>query len=121
MTAAKKTGQLAAEDEVPGREAAELELARQLAERAQQDVQPRRDLVERPVECRAFEDLQGADHLQPGRAALRRGADHDVAGTEHEPIPAGRVRKGGLVANAFPQAHAGRMAATRSGRQPCRE
>src|SRR5437763_9106694 len=35
MTAAKKTGQLAAEDEVPGREAAELELARQLAERAQ--------------------------------------------------------------------------------------
>src|SRR5437764_4023603 len=34
MTAAKKTGQLAAEDEVPGREAAELELARQLAERA---------------------------------------------------------------------------------------
>src|SRR5437764_9536633 len=34
MTAAKKTGQLAAEDEVPGREAAELELARQLAARA---------------------------------------------------------------------------------------
>ena len=35
MTAAKKTGQAAAEGELPGREAAELELARQLAERAQ--------------------------------------------------------------------------------------
>ena len=35
MTAARKTGQPAAEDELPGREAAELELARQLAERAQ--------------------------------------------------------------------------------------
>ena len=84
-----------------------LEVGQHCGERAQQDVQPRRDLVERPAECRALEDLQGADHLQPGRAALRRGADHDVAGTEHEPIPAGRVRKGGLVANAFPQAHAG--------------
>jgi transposase-like protein len=35
MTAAKKTGQPAADGEVPGRETAELELARQLAERAQ--------------------------------------------------------------------------------------
>ena len=35
MTAAKKTGQAAEGGEVPGREAAELELARQLAERAQ--------------------------------------------------------------------------------------
>ena len=35
MTAAKKTGQAAAEGEPAGREAAELELARQLAERAQ--------------------------------------------------------------------------------------
>jgi putative transposase len=35
MTAAKKTGQAAAESEMGGREAAELELARQLAERAQ--------------------------------------------------------------------------------------
>ena len=34
MTAAKKTGQAAAEGEPGGREAAELELARQLAERA---------------------------------------------------------------------------------------
>src|SRR5437868_9947597 len=33
MTAAKKTGQPAADGEVPGRETAELELARQLAER----------------------------------------------------------------------------------------
>ena len=35
MTAAKKTSQAAAEGEPAGREAAELELARQLAERAQ--------------------------------------------------------------------------------------
>ena len=35
MTAAKKTSQAAADGERPGREAAELELARQLAERAQ--------------------------------------------------------------------------------------
>jgi transposase-like protein len=35
MTAAKKTGQPAEGGELPGREAAELELARQLAERAQ--------------------------------------------------------------------------------------
>src|SRR5215470_12616523 len=35
MTAAKKTGLPAADGELPGREAAELELARQLAERAQ--------------------------------------------------------------------------------------
>src|SRR4051812_35633705 len=35
MTAAKKTGQAAADGARPGREAAELELARQLAERAQ--------------------------------------------------------------------------------------
>src|SRR5690242_5279396 len=35
MTAAKKTGQAAADGERPGREAAELELARQLAQRAQ--------------------------------------------------------------------------------------
>ena len=34
MTAARKTGQAAAESELPGRQAAELELARQLAERA---------------------------------------------------------------------------------------
>ena len=34
MTAARKTGQAAAESELPAREAAELELARQLAERA---------------------------------------------------------------------------------------
>ena len=35
MTAVKKTGQAAADGEPGGREAAELELARQLAERAQ--------------------------------------------------------------------------------------
>ena len=35
MTAAKKTDRAAADGELPGREAAELELARQLAQRAQ--------------------------------------------------------------------------------------
>ena len=54
-------------------------------------VEPRRDLRQLPVKLVGFEDEQRAQHPHPGRAALGRGADHNVPGAERETGPQGRV------------------------------
>ena len=50
-------------------------------------IEPRRDEIERSIERRALKDEQRTDHLHPGRAALRRAADDDVARPRREPLP----------------------------------
>ena len=57
----------------------------------QPHLEPRRDLVEGPGKRRRLEDEQPADHLRPGGAALRRGADDDVPGTDAELLPTGGI------------------------------
>ena len=76
------------------------ERRRHLGERADAHVEPRRDLVERRRERGPVEDQERAQHLRPGGAALRRGADHDVARTEREPVPAAAVGDDRAVARA---------------------
>ena len=77
------------------------ERRRHLGERAGAHVEPRRDLVERRRERGPVEDQERAQHLHPRGAALRRGADHDVARTEREPVPAAAVGDDRAVARAW--------------------
>ena len=45
--------------------------------------------------------INSAQHLRPGGAGLRRGADDDVAWTEREPVPAAAVGSDRAVARAW--------------------
>jgi hypothetical protein len=66
-----------------------LQVGQHLVKRAGQDVQPRRDSIQRPVEVRSLEYFQSADRLEPRRATFGGSANHDVVGAELELIPPG--------------------------------
>ena len=70
-----------------------VEVGEDFIELARVHIEPRRDLGERPIEIGRLEDEQPADHLRPGRAALRWCADDDVARSELEPVPARAVEQ----------------------------
>ena len=70
------------------------QVRRQLVPREDEPVDPRREPRQGRRQIRGLEDEQRADHLHPRGAALRPGADHDVAGSVREVEPAGAVLVG---------------------------
>ncbi len=81
-------------------------------------VEPRREHRQRRRQVRRPEHQQRADHLHPGRAALRPRADHDVAVAEPEVLPAGAVLVGRDVAKRC-RAHPGTLATAVPARPRC--
>jgi hypothetical protein len=68
-----------------------FELCGDAAQAAGLHVEPRRDVRKRPIELGGVEDEQGAQHLGPRGAALRRCGDDDVIAAKRESLPARAV------------------------------